>query len=172
MHTFPEGFVWGAASAPHQVEGNNVNSDFRAYVETATSILGGVEGVCTINEPNMLAIMVREAEATLDPDAGLEWLSPTLAADTPRPVKPAPPVEIGRRLVEAHHAARDVLPDVPIVVTENGIATDDDSRRIAYTTGALSALSEAMDDGVDETFERRPKPSLAWLGGVAKANAL
>ncbi|MEU8148245.1 family 1 glycosylhydrolase [Nonomuraea sp. NPDC048901] len=400
MHTFPDGFLWGAATAPHQVEGDNVNSDFwaqeermpgadrsgdaldsyhryaedirlvaesglntyrfgiewariepapgrvsraalahyrrmideclaagvtpfvtihhftsprwfaeeggwrgeravdrfRAYVETATSILDGVEWVCTINEPNMLAIMVREAEATLDPDSGMEWLSPTLEADTPRPAKPAPPVGIGRRLIEAHHAARDalrertdarvgwsvasrafetrpgaekvrreleyvwedlyleaardddfigvqaysaqwvgldgiephpvrpdntlvrtayrpdalgiavrhtadVLPDVPIVVTENGIATGDDSRRVAYTTAALAALSEAMEDGLDvrgyihwslldnyewghwdptfglvavdrETFERRPKPSLAWLGGVAKAGAL
>jgi beta-glucosidase len=26
--TFPEGFVWGAATAGHQIEGNNVNSDF------------------------------------------------------------------------------------------------------------------------------------------------
>ena len=24
---FPEGFLWGAATAPHQVEGSNVNSD-------------------------------------------------------------------------------------------------------------------------------------------------
>lgn len=27
MHTFPSGFLWGAATAAHQVEGNNVNSD-------------------------------------------------------------------------------------------------------------------------------------------------
>ena len=33
---------------------------------------------------------------------------------------------------------------LPILVTENGIATDDDSRRIAYTTGALEGLAEAM----------------------------
>ncbi len=25
---FPEGFIWGAATAAHQVEGNNTNSDF------------------------------------------------------------------------------------------------------------------------------------------------
>ena len=25
---FPNGFVWGAATAGHQIEGNNVNSDF------------------------------------------------------------------------------------------------------------------------------------------------
>jgi len=27
METFPEGFLWGAATAAHQVEGNNINSD-------------------------------------------------------------------------------------------------------------------------------------------------
>ena len=28
QHEFPEGFLWGTATAAHQVEGNNVNSDF------------------------------------------------------------------------------------------------------------------------------------------------
>jgi beta-glucosidase len=90
---------------------------------------------------------------------------------------------------------------VPVYVTENGIATADDSRRIAYTQGALEGVSRAIDDGVDvrgylhwsaldnyewgsyaptfgligwdpQTFARTPKPSLAWLGGVARRNAL
>jgi beta-glucosidase len=90
---------------------------------------------------------------------------------------------------------------VPILVTENGIATADDTRRIAYTGAALHALAGAMDDGVDvrgylhwslldnfewghweptfgliavdrESFRRTPKPSLAWLGQVATRNAL
>ena len=30
MTKFPEGFLWGAATAAHQVEGNNTNSDFWA----------------------------------------------------------------------------------------------------------------------------------------------
>lgn len=96
---------------------------------------------------------------------------------------------------------KDVIGDVPILVTENGIATTDDERRIEYTTGALNALLDAMDDGIDvrgyihwslldnfewgrwlptfgliavdrETFERKPKPSLAWLGEVARRNAI
>ena len=96
---------------------------------------------------------------------------------------------------------REVVGDVPIVVTENGIATGDDERRIAYTRSALEGLGDAIDDGADvrgylhwslldnfewgrwaptfgliavdrETFERRPKPSLAWLGSVARANAI
>ncbi len=95
----------------------------------------------------------------------------------------------------------EVLPHVPIVVTENGIAITDDERRIAYTGEALRHLVEAMDEGVDvrgylhwslldnfewgrweptfgliavdrTTFERTPKPSLAWLGGIARANRL
>ena len=90
---------------------------------------------------------------------------------------------------------------VPIYVTENGIATADDSRRIDYTRGALEGVSRAMDDGIDvrgylhwslldnyewgsyaptfgvigwdrETFARTPKPSLAWLGEVARRNGL
>jgi len=98
------------------------------------------------------------------------------------------------------HAVRhtaEVLGDVPILVTENGIATADDERRIAYTTGALAGLTAAMRDGVDvrgylhwslldnyewgsfaktfglvswdpETFDRMPKASAHWLGRVAR----
>ena len=90
---------------------------------------------------------------------------------------------------------------LPLLVTENGIATPDDQRRIAYTAGALQSMVEATADGVDvrgylhwslldnyewghweptfgliavdrETFERRPKPSLAWLGSVARRGDL
>ena len=49
-------------------------------------------------------------------------------------------------------AVRDtaaVVGDVPILVTENGIATDDDERRIAYTADALAGLQRAMADGID-----------------------
>lgn len=96
---------------------------------------------------------------------------------------------------------REMLPDTPIVVTENGIATADDERRIAYTSEALNHLHDVIEEGADirgyihwslldnfewgrwaptfglvsvnhETFERTPKPSLAYLGSVAKANAI
>lgn len=86
----------------------------------------------------------------------------------------------------------------PICVTENGIATDDDGRRIAYIDAALAALRQAMADGVDvrgyfhwslldnfewtagyaqkfglvavdrETFARTPKPSAHYLGVIAR----
>ncbi|SDO62153.1 beta-glucosidase [Klenkia soli] len=96
----------------------------------------------------------------------------------------------------------EVLPGTPIVVTENGIATGDDAQRVEFTTEALRSLSAAIADGADvrgyvhwslldnfewfagygptfglvevdrQTFVRTPKPSLAWLGGVAQANAV
>jgi beta-glucosidase len=93
------------------------------------------------------------------------------------------------------------LVDVPMIVTENGIATSDDARRIDYYTGALEAVGAAIDDGLDvqgylawsaldnyewgsykptfgliavdaETFERTPKPSAHWLGQVGRDRRL
>jgi beta-glucosidase len=90
----------------------------------------------------------------------------------------------------------------PILVTENGLATDDDAARRAYTEGALRGLGRAVADGVDlrgylhwtlldnfewvsgfkitfgliafdrSTFERTIKPSARWLGELARRNAL
>ncbi|QIK71088.1 glycoside hydrolase family 1 protein [Propioniciclava coleopterorum] len=398
MTTFPEGFLWGAATAPHQVEGNNLNSDFWAnearvpgmersgdacdsyhryaedmdlladagftayrfglewariepeegllsraelahyrrmidaaldrgltpvvtlqhfthprwfaeaggwlapdavarftrYVEAVCPILDGVEWVVTMNEPNMLSMMAALQRDMLAQQASGQWQSPTV--DNARPAQlPAPDVEIGERLVAAHHAARAVLrartdakvgwsvanrafearpgaeaklaelswvwedlylagsagddyvgvqsyssqwvgpdgvephpehpdntlvgtayrPDalamairhthavtgLPVLVTENGIATAEDDRRIAYTSDALRGVAAAVADGIDvrgylhwslldnyewghwrptfglvavdrATFARTPKPSLAWLGSVARRNGL
>jgi beta-glucosidase len=99
-------------------------------------------------------------------------------------------------------AAWELSGHVPVMVTENGIATADDEDRIRFTTDALRGLQAAIADGADvrgyvhwslldnfewmlgfaptfglvavdrETFARTPKPSLAWLGEVARRNAL
>ncbi|MEB8341420.1 glycoside hydrolase family 1 protein [Streptomyces endophyticus] len=281
--------------------GDRAVGRFRAYVEAVCPILDGVEWVVTMNEPNMLAIMVGMARAMesrqgSEQQASEEWQSPTVDTASPRPALPAPDVKIGERLVEAHHAAREALrthlpgakvgwtvanrafvarpgaedkkrelehiwedlyldgsrgddfvgvqsyssqwvgpdgvephpqapdntlvgtayrPDalaiavrhtaevtggLPILVTENGIATHDDTRRIAYTREALDHLEATVTEGADvrgylhwslldnyewghweptfgliavdrETFERRPKPSLAWLGETARRTA-
>jgi beta-glucosidase len=96
----------------------------------------------------------------------------------------------------------EVLPDTPILITENGLATTDDEERIAFTAEVLDGLHAAVAGGVDvrgylhwslldnfewfsgyaitfgligvdrSTFTRAPKPSLAWLGEVARRNAL
>lgn len=270
--------------------GEHAVERFARYVERATEILDGVPWVVTMNEPNMLAMMITMERAMRAAPAD-SWQSPTVDND-PRPTLPPPDPEIGQILVEAHEAACKIVraqtgakvgwtvanrafvarpggeeklrelehiwedlyleaargddfvgvqsyssqwvgkegiephpqhpdntlvgtayrPDalgiavrhtwditggVPILVTENGIATADDERRIAYTGESLRHLFEAADDGVDvrgylhwsaldnyewghweptfgliavdrETFERHPKPSLAWLGDVAR----
>ena len=40
--TFPQGFVWGTATAAHQVEGNNINSDFWLLEHTAETLEGAL----------------------------------------------------------------------------------------------------------------------------------
>ena len=108
------------------------------------------------------------------------------------------PPALGEMVTRAHELSRGTT----ILVTENGIATDDDARRIDYITGALRGLAQAMAAGADvrgylhwslldnfewfagyqptfgliavdrETFTRTPKPSLSWLGEVARRNGL
>ncbi|MDR3512277.1 MAG: family 1 glycosylhydrolase [Caulobacteraceae bacterium] len=90
----------------------------------------------------------------------------------------------------------------PIYVTENGIATDDDSRRIAFVEQALDGVRRCIDEGIPvhsylywslldnfewssgygkhfglvavdlETFKRTPKPSAHYLGQRARLNLL
>ena len=95
----------------------------------------------------------------------------------------------------------DVAGHTPIIVTENGIATADDRQRIDYTFDAIAGMHDAMDDGIDvrgylhwslldnyewgsfaptfglaswdkDTFERHPKPSLDWLGSIARTGVM
>lgn len=98
--------------------------------------------------------------------------------------------------------AWEVTGGIPVVVTENGIGTEDDDERRAFVSEALAGVRRCLDDGIDvrgyvhwslmdnfewvlgygpkfglvavdrEDFTRRPKPSAAWLGAVARANRL
>jgi beta-glucosidase len=88
------------------------------------------------------------------------------------------------------------------VVTENGIATTDDTRRVEYVRRALQGVSNCLRDGLPvrgytywsafdnfewglgyrptfgliavnrETQERTVKPSARWLGAIARANSM
>lgn len=90
----------------------------------------------------------------------------------------------------------------PIYVTENGIATDDDARRVAYLDGALAAVAACLAEGIPvhsylcwslldnfewtrgykerfglvhvdyETFARTPKPSALHLGRIARSGLI
>ncbi|MDO5751929.1 glycoside hydrolase family 1 protein [Arthrobacter sp.] len=103
---------------------------------------------------------------------------------------------------EGIRAAWETTGHTPVMVTENGIATDDDERRIAYTRGALEGVLATIAEGIDvigylhwslldnfewasgfrptfglvswdpRTFERTAKPSAHWYGSIARANAL
>ncbi|MGP3756029.1 glycoside hydrolase family 1 protein [Streptomyces sp. IBSNAI001] len=131
-----------------------------------------------------------------------------IGADGPLPVPEGVPTTLTgwevypEALGEAvRHTADVVGPGVPVLVTENGIATADDEQRIAYTTAALASLASALRDGIDvrgylhwsaldnyewgsyrptfgliavdaETFARTPKPSAAWLGSLARAGRI
>lgn len=90
----------------------------------------------------------------------------------------------------------------PIYVTESGIATNDDTRRIAFIDQALDGVRQCLDEGIPvhsylywslldnfewtsgygpkfglvavdrETFRRTPKPSAAHFGAIARANRI
>jgi beta-glucosidase len=105
------------------------------------------------------------------------------------------PRAIGGAIRRAHRAC----PGVPILVTENGIATADDRKRVAYIDVALREVLACLDEGIDvrgylywslldnfewalgyaptfglvavdrQTFARHPRPSAMYLGAVALA---
>lgn len=92
--------------------------------------------------------------------------------------------------------------EVPLLVTENGLATDDDRQRVVYLRTALEGVLRCLADGIDvrgyivwtlldnfewhlgyrprmglvevdrDTFARTPKPSARWLATVARSNTL
>jgi beta-glucosidase len=108
------------------------------------------------------------------------------------------PESIGATLRYAH----EKLPHVPLMVTENGMSSVDDGRRLAYYQAALQSVADCLSDGLDirgyfawsafdnfewmfgyrpqfgliavnrETQERIVKPSAQWLGQVAQQNRL
>lgn len=108
------------------------------------------------------------------------------------------PSAVGHAL---RHTADVIGRDMPLIVTENGIATGDDTRRLDYYTGALAAVAAAIEDGLNVqgylawsaldnyewgsytptfgliavdpvTFERTPKPSAVWLGALGRTREL
>ncbi len=107
------------------------------------------------------------------------------------------PEAIGAALRRAHE-----MTGLPLMVTENGIGTADDGRRLAYYQTALQSVLDCLQDGLDvrgyfawsaydnfewmlgyrptfgliavdrRTQQRTIKPSARWLSQVAQANRL
>jgi beta-glucosidase len=91
---------------------------------------------------------------------------------------------------------------LPILVTENGIGTDDDALRVRYVDTALAGVLDCLDEGIDvrgytywslldnfewtfgygprfglvavdrTTFARTPKPSAEHYAEIIRRNAL
>jgi beta-glucosidase len=89
---------------------------------------------------------------------------------------------------------------LPVLVTENGIGTSDDTRRMEFVSRALNGVINCLKDGLDvraytywsafdnfewsmgyrptfgliavdrETQQRTVKPSAKFLGAIARAN--
>jgi beta-glucosidase len=104
--------------------------------------------------------------------------------------------------VEAAIRRASAVARVPIIVTESGVATDDDSRRITYVQHVLSGVARCLHDGIDvrgyfywslldnfewlfgygpkfglievdrRTLSRQIKPSAEWLGRIARVNEI
>ncbi len=102
--------------------------------------------------------------------------------------------------LEAAIRYASAMTGMPVIVTENGIATDDDTRRIAYIERALRGVAACLRDGIDvrgytywsaldnfewllgyrptfgliavnrHTQERTVKPSARRLGSIARAH--
>ena len=90
---------------------------------------------------------------------------------------------------------------IPVIVTENGLATEDDTQRVAYLKTAVDGVASCIADGIDvrgyiawtafdnfewifgyrpkfgliavdrSTQERTPKDSARWLGNLAREHA-
>jgi beta-glucosidase len=97
---------------------------------------------------------------------------------------------------EAHRVA-----DIPVMVTENGLSTEDDTQRVDYLSAAVNCVASCLADGIDVrgyiawtafdnyewvfgyvpkfgliavdrvTQERTPKESAHWLGRQAQLHA-
>jgi beta-glucosidase len=125
------------------------------------------------------------ADGTLRPEAGVET---TMMG-----------YEFWPEALEATIRQASAIAKVPIIVTENGIGTGQDDRRLEYVRRALNGVARCIRDvggycywslldnfewnsgyrptfgliAVDrDTQVRTIKPSAQWLGSIARANAI
>src|SRR5206468_1996273 len=106
---------------------------FARFCGRAASHLGDLVGrVCTLNEPNIVA------------EFGYRFgLFPPGRRDA------ALRERVNAIFIDAHRRAVVVAPRVPLLVTENGIGTDEDAERIEYVERALRGVVACLADGLD-----------------------
>ncbi|TDT81655.1 aryl-beta-glucosidase [Arthrobacter sp. AG258] len=109
--------------------------------------------------------------------------------------------EIYPQALEATIREANRIAGIPVIVTENGLATEDDTQRVAYLRTAVDGVASCLADGIDvrgyiawtafdnfewifgygpkfgliavdrSTQERTPKESARWLGNLAREHA-
>jgi beta-glucosidase len=135
------------------------------------------------------------------------WAAKQQSSATNEPPDGSPRTQMGwefrpRAVATAVRRAAEVLPGKPLLVTEHGVATDNDEDRITFIRQGLQALHTVISDGIplqgyihwsafdnfewahgyDMTFgliavdrttqERKLKPSAHYFGEIARTNRL
>jgi beta-glucosidase len=162
--------------------------DLPAALLPATALLGAVPALSHRVLPNVLRNQFRAMSGGVADDGvrrtlmGYEFRPEAIAATLRRAAK--------------------MLPGKDLMVTEHGIATADDAERVEFIAGGLAAVREVMAEGLPvkgylywslldnfewvhgyrptfglvdvdrETMARSPRPSLGFLGEVAKTGRL
>jgi beta-glucosidase/6-phospho-beta-glucosidase/beta-galactosidase len=197
-YQFPEGFLWGTVTAAHTAEGNNVNSDcwliehlentpfLEPSLDTCDHYHLYPQDIALNAQLGFNAYRFSIEWARVEPEKGVE-LTDMGYEFWPEAIEGA-----------VRHANR--VANVPIIITENGVGTKNDKRRIEYINGALKGLVSCMKDGIDvrgychfalfdqfewtngnvpvfglmandlNTQQRMPRQSGYFLGNIARQN--
>lgn len=204
--------MWDVVSAAHRKAYEVLHAgpgDFPVGLTLAFDVLQAAEG----GEEKLLEIrhrlLDRFIERLHDDDfIGVQNYS-RLIIGPEGPVYHRPPYKRSQMMAEIYPASiggaiRMVAEqsDLPIYVTENGIATDNDVDRVNFYNGAVQSIAECIQDGIDvrgyyawsmmdnfewnsgysmqfgivsvdrETMERTAKPSAHRLGEIARQNSI
>lgn len=227
--TFPATFLWGAATAAHLLYADvqrgreTIMAAHRRAVEAIKAGPGTCEVGLTLamqdiqagpGGEEMAARMRRELQDVYleqtqgDDFIGVQTYSrarfgPNGALE---PEEGVERTQVGYEFypesLEATIRHTSQVTGLPIIVTENGLATNDDSRRIVYMERALRGVDTCLRDGINvrgytywsaldnfewqagygptfgliavdrRTQKRTVKPSALWLGQVARRHGV
>lgn len=106
---------------------------FARYVSEVLPILDGVAWVCTINEPNMLSLMTARHNQHQE--------------NSRKGHLPRPDPQVTQALIDAHHAAQDLLSDLPGVKTGWTVANQN-----VQDHGAGPARTAEISRIIDDTY--------------------
>lgn len=148
---FQKGFYLGAATAAHQVEGNNTNSDYWVMENLPGSAFTDPSGIACDHYRRYKEEFSRYLPVIKDDDfIGVQnYTRSIVGPDGEQPVSDG--AEVTQRGYEYYPKSvagviRRVAKDYhgEIFVTENGLATDDDSRRVEFIKRAVKRIERRI----------------------------